>query len=588
MAIPTPSTYTGLIARQHADKPSFMANVAALVQPMVDIQNVLSFLASSAFDLDQAIGVQLDQVGLWIGRTRAVVVPLSGVYFSFDTPNLGFDQGNWQGQFDPSTGITLLDDTTYRALLRAKIIMNRWDGSASMAAQAINMLFVGSPGTFVTIQDNQDMTMLVGVSGVVPPAALIALLQNGEFDAAPMGVGINYLITSLNTVPLFGFDIENSAISGFDVGAWSGQPGTQPGGVTGFARLSVTPNSATFTWVAPLTGVGPYTYQLQYQVTGTDTFQLAPVTFSTTETIVGLASSQSYTAQVYAISSGGSGPPSSQLVFTTAVGLPGQVTEVQLQSPPTASQVALIWTVIPGTEVSYQVLYRVSGVTPFTVGPLVNTNQATIIGLQAATVYDFAIFAINATGTGPNSAILSIGTAGAVPGAVVGLAKTSVGQTDIAITWLNPLTGSGPFAFKVQYAVNAAPIVFQPFNGPMTLSATGGSCDLTGLINGASYLIQVAASNLAGNGPFSASLAVTTAVAPNQVTGLVPGAVTATTVVLNWNASVNALQYQVQYRIEGTTAWLNGPLVSVPTLTATVTGLVAGATYQFLVYAIGP
>lgn len=587
MALPTLLTYTGAIPPLHADKPKFMANVAALVQPMVDIQNVLSFLASSAFDLDQAVGVQLDTVGLWIGRSRAVNIPLSGVYFSFDTPNLGFDQGNWQGQFDPSTGVTLLDDTTYRALLRAKIIMNSWDGSAAVAAEAINMLFINSPGTFITIQDNFDMSMTVGVSGVVPPAALIALLQNGEFNVRPMGVDITYTITSVNTVPLFGFDIETSAISGWDVGAWSGQPGTTPGQVTGFAIVALGANTVTLSWIAPVTGVGPYTYQVQYQVTGASTFTLAPVTPSTVQTITGLAAGQSYTAQVYAISSAGPGNPSSPLVFSTAAGAPGQVTGVQLQTAATANSVSLIWGVVGGAT-SYQSLYRVTGTTPFIIGPSSTIDSVTIPGLQPATIYDFVIYAVNASGAGINSPVLTVGTVGSAPGVVVNLQTTSVGQTDIAIAWLNPTTGNGPFAFKVQYAVNTAPIIYQPFTGAMTLTAAGGSCDITGLINGATYLIQVSASNLGGNGPFNTPLNVATSVTPNQVTGLTASTTNPTSVVLTWDSIVNAVQYQVQYRIEGTIVWLNGPLVTAPTVTATVTNLVAGATYQFLVYAIGP
>lgn len=587
MAVPVVSDYTGLITSQHATKQKFMATVKALVQPAVDNQNVLAFLASHCFDLDEAVGVQLDQIGLWVGRSREVQIPLSGVYFSLDTVNLGFDQGNWQGPFDAATGVTLLDDTTYRALLRAKIIMNHWDGSAVQAASAINKLFGSSPGTFATVQDNQDMTMTVGVSGVVPSAALISMLQNGEFDVQPVGVGINYLITSVNTTALFGFDVETSAIAGFDVGSWSGQPGTTPGQVTGFALAASSANTATFTWIAPLTGTGPYTYQLQYKVTGTGPFVLAPVTSSTTQTISGLASAQSYTVQVYAISSGGPGPSSTAIIFSTSGGVPAQVTGLQ-ETASSPSSISLLWNAVAGA-VSYQVMYRQTGSSVFLTGPVVSSTSATVSGLLNATVYDFQVFAANTSGAGNASAILSVGTSGSTPGNVVGLATTAIGQTDIAITWLNPVTGNGPFAFIVHYAVNSVPISYQPFTGPMALTALGGSCDITGLLSGVDYLIQVAATNAGGTGNFSTALAATTlAGPPNQVTGLVSSVINPTSVVLNWVAVTNAVQYQVQFRSAGATIWVNGPLVTAPTLTATVTGLAAGATYQFRVYAIGP
>lgn len=588
MALPVLSDYTGRIPPQNATKPKFMATVAALVQPALDIQKVAAFLAAGAFDLDQAVGVQLDQVGVWVGRERAVTIPLSGVYFSFDTPNLGFDQGNWQGPFDPTGGITLLDDETYRLLLRAKILMNSWDGSTAVAAQAIQLLFSASPGTIVTLQDNQDMSMTVGVSGVVPSAALISMLQNDEFNIRPVGVSITNLITSINTTALFGFDIESASIAGFDVGSWSGQPSVTPGQVGGFALQSLTSNTATFTWIAPLTGQGPYSYQLQYQAAGGGPLILAPVTNSTTITVSGLSPAQSYTAQVYAVAAGGPGPLSPAISFTMAPGVPGQVTGLQ-ETANTNTSISLSWNAVAGAT-AYQVMYRTSGVGAFVVaGPLVPVLTATVSGLTAATVYDFTVSAVNAVGTGIPSAIFTFGTVGSTPGAVTNLVTTSVTQTDIAISWLNPLTGNGPFAFAVRYAANVSPVVFQSFTGTITPTAQGGSCDITGLSPGVEYLIQVAASNLGGAGPYSPSLSVTTPSGPlNQVSGLTQSSVTPTSVVLTWAPVTNATQYQVQYRLAGSGTWVNGPLVSAPTVTATVTGLNAGSTYQFLVYAIGP
>lgn len=588
MTLPVLSDYTSLIPPQNASKPKFMATLAALVQPAIDIQTVASFLAAGAFDLDQAVGVQLDQVGLWIGRERSVTIPLSGVYFSFDTPNLGFDQGNWQGPFDPTSGITLLDDETYRLLLRAKILMNSWDGTTAVALQAINLLFSASPGTIVTLQDNQDMSMTVGVSGVVPSAALISMLQNDEFNIRPVGVSINNLITSINTTALFGFDVESSSIAGFDVGSWSGQPSPVPGPVGGFALQSFTGTTATFTWVAPLTGQGPYTYELQYQVAGSGQVILAPPTGSTTITIAGLTPFQSYSAQVYAVSAGGPGPVSSTINFTTAPGIPGQVTGVQ-ETASTTTSISLSWSAVPGAT-TYQVMYRPTGVGNFvSAGPPAAALSATVSGLTAATIYDFTVAASNTVGTGQPSAVFVFGTTGSTPGAVTNLVATSVTQNDIAISWLNPITGNGPFAFAVRYATNSTPIVFQAFTGTITPTAQGGSCDITGLSPGVNYLIQVAASNLGGAGPFSPALSVTTPSGPlNQVAGLTQTSLTATSIALSWQAVVNATQYQVQYRLAGSGTWVNGPLIVAPTTSATVTGLNAGSTYQFLVYAIGP
>jgi len=125
--------YTALITSEHRDKPRFMGTVGALVQPIVDQMNVLQSMPAK-FDLDNSVGVQLDDVGLWVGVSRKIRTPLTGIYFSFDIAGLGFDQGTWKGPFDPDTGLTVLDDDTYRLVIRAKIGANHWDGTLASSA----------------------------------------------------------------------------------------------------------------------------------------------------------------------------------------------------------------------------------------------------------------------------------------------------------------------------------------------------------------------------------------------------------------------------------------------------------------------
>ncbi|MGK2829255.1 DUF2612 domain-containing protein [Ralstonia pseudosolanacearum] len=210
--------YTALVTTEHADKPKFMAMMAIVAQCFADQINVAQSIPA-AFDLDTAVGAQLAAVGLWVGIKNQVKTPLN-VYFSLDTAGLGFDQGNWQGPFDPSTGLTTLDDDTFRTLIRAKIAANSWDGTVPGAAAAYANLFVGS-NSYIFIQDNQDMTMTVGVSGAIPSALLRAMFSGGYLPLKPEGVHANYLVPSANNTPLFGFDVQNQYISGFDTGSWA-------------------------------------------------------------------------------------------------------------------------------------------------------------------------------------------------------------------------------------------------------------------------------------------------------------------------------------------------------------------------------
>lgn len=213
--------YTALITSEHRNLPRFSAVLAALLQPLVDQMNLLAGMPGK-FDLDVAVGDQLDTIGVWVGVSRRIRTPLTGVYFSFDIAGLGFDQGAWKGPFDPDTGLTILDDDTYRLVIRAKIGANHWDGTLEQSAAILNSIF--GAGTHVYIEDHQDMSMTIGIAGKVPPATFLALLSGGYIPLKPEGVRVNYtIVTTVDNSPLFGFDMSNQLVAGFDVGAW-GRP----------------------------------------------------------------------------------------------------------------------------------------------------------------------------------------------------------------------------------------------------------------------------------------------------------------------------------------------------------------------------
>lgn len=215
----TTEQYQDLITSEHRDKPNFMATIAAAIGPMVDVQNLIETM-QELFDIDTSVGVQLDDVGKWIGQSRYLTTPLTGVYFAFDTDDVGFDQGTWLGPFDPETGLTALPDDSYRVLLRAKIANNQWDGTIPGAYKFMAAVF---PGNTFFIQDNGDMTMLVGVVGPVPlNAVTYALFTGGYLDIKPVGVRITgYITASTPGTPVFGFDSEGGAIDGFDIGSFA-------------------------------------------------------------------------------------------------------------------------------------------------------------------------------------------------------------------------------------------------------------------------------------------------------------------------------------------------------------------------------
>ncbi|MDT9702974.1 DUF2612 domain-containing protein, partial [Streptomyces sp. P17] len=77
----------------------FTATVALSVDPLARMQAALTALIYVDFDLDLAVGPQLDAVGVRIGLSRFVPYPLRGLFFSWGDPLRGWGEGVWKGPF---------------------------------------------------------------------------------------------------------------------------------------------------------------------------------------------------------------------------------------------------------------------------------------------------------------------------------------------------------------------------------------------------------------------------------------------------------------------------------------------------------
>jgi hypothetical protein len=212
--------WTAKITSEHADKPDFMATLSVLLQPLADDIAVLNTLPDE-FSVAHAVGAQLDQVGQWINTSRYINTALSGVYFSLDTVGLGFDQGQWWNPYSPGTALTALSDQSYRKLLQFNMLMMGWDGSIPWVQNAWDTVFLPL-GYKLLIQDYRHMHMAYALAGTVPDPVTQGLFLAGYYSPKPAGVQIDFLATpSVAATPYFGFDAQNTSISGFDAGAWA-------------------------------------------------------------------------------------------------------------------------------------------------------------------------------------------------------------------------------------------------------------------------------------------------------------------------------------------------------------------------------
>jgi len=210
--------YLNLFAAQHRQQPDLIAMASAVLNPLISLQQTLESIVPQ-FDLDVAIGAQLDVLGQWVGVSRQVNIPISGVFFSWDgvDSSVGWDFGTWIGANDPST-ITTLPDDTYRTLIRARIAANKWDGTTNGAYTAWESAF---PTLNILIQDNLNMSYDLIVVGEIVDSLTQAIITGGYIPLKPEGVRVANYWFPVDTNPIFGWNVESTLMKGWNEGSWA-------------------------------------------------------------------------------------------------------------------------------------------------------------------------------------------------------------------------------------------------------------------------------------------------------------------------------------------------------------------------------
>jgi hypothetical protein len=179
------SYYQGLITSEYKNSVKFNAWITANLK-YLDNNSQITDMLDAVFDIDAAIGVQLDALGVILGRSRTLT-------------------------FQPSDGVSpVLEDNYYRLVLKAKILINHWDGLLQSISPQWSILF---PNSVFIVRDNQDMSMDIIISATTPLER--DLLEHAYIVPKPQGVLINYYF---GTEPFFGYDLETSSISGYEEG----------------------------------------------------------------------------------------------------------------------------------------------------------------------------------------------------------------------------------------------------------------------------------------------------------------------------------------------------------------------------------
>ena len=210
--------YTELIAGAHRNKEKFQEWIFTLTEPLNEAREKLIEM-QKLFDVETAVGDQLDAVGARVGASRYLPVMLTDVYFALDDyMGIGLDLGVWKGPYDPGDGLVRLDDETFRAVIKSTILMNHWDGQNGSLPDFVAGVFAnfGVVGKFMDLQDFQTMQVAINLTPQTTPPVVYDLLSRRIIDIVAAGVALNLT----ENLPWFGFDYETQSVKGLGEGYW--------------------------------------------------------------------------------------------------------------------------------------------------------------------------------------------------------------------------------------------------------------------------------------------------------------------------------------------------------------------------------
>jgi hypothetical protein len=210
--------YTDLIAGFHVGKERYTSWVFTLTEPLRIARERLAALRED-FDVDTAIGAQLDAVGVRVGVSRVLPMTLTDVYFALDdVDGIGLDLGVWKGVYDPVDGTTTLGDETYRAVIKAKIAQNHWDGTRGSLPDFLGEVLgqFGQPAKVLDLEDLDTMHVVLHLTKDTTPPIVWELFSRRIIDVTAAGVSVDLVDNN----PWFGFDYETASVKGLDESEW--------------------------------------------------------------------------------------------------------------------------------------------------------------------------------------------------------------------------------------------------------------------------------------------------------------------------------------------------------------------------------
>lgn len=218
--------YSNLLITEYRGQPKAQATIQALARQAL-IDN-LPLSIQNAFNLDSAIGVQLDTLGKYAGVERNVLT---------------------------FTGGQSLNDSEFRTLIYLALSVNSCKGSL----YDIDLLLTQFFGNSLIAFDNANMSMGYFFNASFGSLALAEAFVELDLLPRPMGVALASLIYAVGLDNVFGFGSYQAPpfeVSGFTSYFDASTVATTGTLVSGSAGVSSVPSTAAFSADDAIAGIG--------------------------------------------------------------------------------------------------------------------------------------------------------------------------------------------------------------------------------------------------------------------------------------------------------------------------------------------
>lgn len=192
--------YVNLLIIQYSGKPKAQATIRLLAEEtlasgiFLDVEN--------GYNLENAVGVQLDVIGKYVGVDRYFRGQIFDGYFAFvkydedfgsispakkgfcDYSNIGVKVGKWLKYSDIISTTYQLNDDDYRVILKMKIFQN----NSNMSHKEIDDFIFGLFGTAVTVSSTGNMH--INYTSDIAHQLLIQVAIEKDVLPRPMGVNL--------------------------------------------------------------------------------------------------------------------------------------------------------------------------------------------------------------------------------------------------------------------------------------------------------------------------------------------------------------------------------------------------------------